>query len=641
MKKIIIFILFYFSFVKILAQSNQSVDSLINLLKISTEDTDKIKLLNSLYAALKNSMPDRALSYIQQALSLSKKLGLKTEEANACNAIGKIYYDRTNLSLALDFYNKSLQLNKKINSEQGLIQNYDGLGNVYYSLGNNNLSLNYYYQALKIAERKNNKYWISRLNIHIGGVYNSHGDTLNGLKYLKKAFEIAGDACEKKLLPEIYMEIANVYEGTPNSDLALKYYSKALEMYQQFNNIREIAKCYALMGLNYDNRGDYPIALKYHFKALLQYETLDNQINRGEVYMYISYVYLHQKKYKEALFYVDKALQMFRKKGATKMISSAYQALAEIYEAHNNYKMANEYNLAYSDIKDTLYSEKVASQLAEMQTKYETEKKEQKITGLTQETEILQLEASRNRYLMIGLCLVSVLIGIIGFLFIGRIRLKMQQAKMDLEQKLLRAQMNPHFIFNALVNIRSFVYKQKPDAIAKYITDFAMLMRLILENSRQNDVIIEKEIATLGYYLELQKLRFGDKLDYSIEVDPSVNVDFVSIPPMLAQPFIENSIEHGIRNKDSGKGIILVKFIQEENALKMVIEDNGVGRKKANELKKETAQQHNSLAIKITEERLNILNRKKGKKITFSILDLKDDNGLAIGTNVTFRFQDN
>ncbi len=204
---------------------------------------------------------------------------------------------------------------------------------------------------------------------------------------------------------------------------------------------------------------------------------------------------------------------------------------------------------------------------------------------------------------------------------------------MALEQKLFRSQMNPHFIFNSLIAIQSYIYQKDPVSAGDFLAKFADLVRMILESSRSEFVLFSKEMNSLGLYLQLQNLRFENKFDYEIIVDENIDKDNVSIPPMLAQPFIENAIEHGLRFKKD-KGLLKINYNLEDNKIVFSIEDNGIGREKAKELNKK--KEHLSLAINITEERLAILSKKFKHRFKLEIIDLKNNDGEPGGTSVKF-----
>jgi ligand-binding sensor domain-containing protein len=214
--------------------------------------------------------------------------------------------------------------------------------------------------------------------------------------------------------------------------------------------------------------------------------------------------------------------------------------------------------------------------------------------------------------------------------------LEIQQQLTELERKSLRLQMNPHFIFNSLNSIQSFVISNDPDKAIHYLAKFSKLMRMILQNSRETHIALSEEIKSLNYYMDMEKLRFDDKFDYTIDVDKSVDTEFIGIPPMIIQPYVENSIIHGLINK-SDKGKISICFVLIDNYIKCVIKDNGIGRDKAMEIKKSSGLKRESQGMQITKERLDILSKDQNEQFDVQITDLKNDDGTAAGTKVELK----
>jgi len=203
----------------------------------------------------------------------------------------------------------------------------------------------------------------------------------------------------------------------------------------------------------------------------------------------------------------------------------------------------------------------------------------------------------------------------------------------SLRQKVLRSQMNPHFIFNSLNAIQSYVLKNDSAQAVKYLNSFARLIRMILESSRFDYISLDKEISILRYYLELQQLRFGEKFSYSLDVDESINTEMILIPAMLAQPFIENAIEHGLQHIETD-GLVSISFVKATDSIIFKVSDNGIGREKSKIINKLKIDDKKSLSTTLFKERLDTLNRYSGQKITYTIIDLKDDDGSAKGTLV-------
>ena len=200
-----------------------------------------------------------------------------------------------------------------------------------------------------------------------------------------------------------------------------------------------------------------------------------------------------------------------------------------------------------------------------------------------------------------------------------QVRIELEKKNIDIEQRLLRTQMNPHFIFNSLNSINSFITDNNSDSAQSFLSKFARLMRYILDNSRKSFVPVEDEIATLQLNMELEQLRFDNKFDFEIEVDEDIDPEFTYIPPMLIQPFVENAILHGLAGKKE-RGLIRVGFSANKELMHCFVEDNGIGREEAMEIKKKSGKAtHRSLGMQVTKERLEILNEKTTEEVLFQI----------------------
>ena len=196
----------------------------------------------------------------------------------------------------------------------------------------------------------------------------------------------------------------------------------------------------------------------------------------------------------------------------------------------------------------------------------------------------------------------------------------------------LRSQMNPHFIFNTLSSIQSFITKNSSKDAVVYLSKFSKLIRATLENTKKQKIAIKDEIEILQLYMELEKLRLANKFNFTISVDDKIDTQFEQIPPMLIQPYVENAIWHGISHKKDN-GLIKITFkLVNENMLKCEIEDDGIGRKKALEMNKDTNKK-TSMGMNITKERLEIINSLKNSKLNITIIDLENNN-VAKGTRI-------
>ncbi len=243
---------------------------------------------------------------------------------------------------------------------------------------------------------------------------------------------------------------------------------------------------------------------------------------------------------------------------------------------------------------------------------------------------------------------IGVLLAIVGLIaWFYRYRIsqvkKKEKMKTQYERKLanvemtaLLAQMNPHFLFNSLNSIDSYIIKNESKKASEYLNNFARLMRLILQNSRSNYISLKDELETLDLYLQMEGLRFKDKFQYEIQVDKQIDVSSTVIPPMLIQPYVENAIWHGLMHKNNGTaGKVEILISKQDNNLFCVVQDNGIGRRKAEEIKAQKSGNHKrSMGMKITEDRIEMINKLYDTNTSMKITDLQDSEGKAEGTRV-------
>lgn len=244
----------------------------------------------------------------------------------------------------------------------------------------------------------------------------------------------------------------------------------------------------------------------------------------------------------------------------------------------------------------------------------------------------------------IGLCFLSLLV--LAFIWnryrIGQIRKQealksafLQQIA-ETEMKALRAQMNPHFIFNSLNSIQKYILKNEHIEASHYLTKFSRLIRLILDQSNQNTILLSSELDLLKLYVEMESLRFDNTFDYSISAEESMNADTVEIPSMLVQPYVENAIWHGLLHLPPGeRGKLIIHFSKNERGnIKIEIDDNGIGREKARILKSKQVLKKKSYGMQITEDRIAVINRIQDIHATCEVIDKKNADGTAAGTSV-------
>ncbi len=321
-----------------------------------------------------------------------------------------------------------------------------------------------------------------------------------------------------------------------------------------------------------------------------------------------------------------------------RIVQNAHFWLYKQYDRLKDAEKALYHHVKYEEEKFSLVKLERSKMVMEIETRYQTQKKEQQIMNLAQQNQAKEEKLKLRGLVLAALSGFLAVIVILAILLFRQSHLKSLHHSLVLEQKLLRSQMNPHFIFNTLASIQTFILQEDPEKASRYLAKFSKLVRNILDDSAEETVTLSQEISTVENYLELQKLRYAGKFDYSLQVDEGIDTEEMQVPPMLCQPFIENALEHGIKHKTEPGRIDISFFLQERN-LVVQITDNGVGRERAKEIEAARQSTHRSMSTSITTDRLKILNKKTGKGIHFEITDLKDLDGQSAGTRVTFVFE--
>jgi LytS/YehU family sensor histidine kinase len=328
-----------------------------------------------------------------------------------------------------------------------------------------------------------------------------------------------------------------------------------------------------------------------------------------------------------------------------------YRVIAEVYEKLGRKEEALKYINLYLNTLDKNTSIQSARQIAELSELYRTEQRERLIETQAEsiqrekQEKILtstKLENSQLRndfqlYIILAFILIIILATTILFYRWNQTKIKQQQREAEMSQTLLRTQMNPHFVFNAMSVIQSYIYENDSVNSSRFLVNFSRLIRLILENSSKEFIPLETELDIIQKYLETQQTRFENRFHFQLIVSPEIDRENTFIPPMITQPFIENSVEHGQLHAIQ-KGMIKIDFKKIDTMLQIHIEDNGVGRKNASNNK---SKEHKSMAINITKERIENLNKKYKTDGFLKIEDTNKKNHTGTSVIITLPFNEN
>ncbi len=613
---------------------NPLIDSLQNRLQ-DTEGEEKIKTLIQLsYHHLRISI-QKSLEYSQMAMDYSAETGNKRGIARASLMIGSGYNEKGEFTKAIEYQTRALEIFVELADTAAIGITHNNLGMNYQNLGQYDKAIEHYRNSYKIAKQLNNSTNLFYSLINIGIIYDEWKKFSLALEHYRNALAIAGEIQNRGFTGISMQNLGYVYLETEEYDSALFYFDKSLKISNEIGD--NTGKFNTLI-----NRGEVFIKVKEFSAAIDNFnqalsiaQEAGNNNNIILASLKLGEAYRLTNRIDEARTMLNDALNMSQKINDPKLIKDSWKELSAFYSSVGDYRMAYASHIEYTAIKDTLFNRESRHELSEMQTLFELDKKEREI-----EIQNLRIEKQRNRIYYILSVIVVLLV--LSYLLFNRYKLKqkhfrieLEKKNIEIEQRLLRTQMNPHFIFNSLNSINSFISDNNSEMAQSFLSKFARLMRYILEHSRKTVVLLSDEINTLKLNLELEQLRFDNRFQFQIKVDDDIDPENTYIPPMLIQPFIENAILHGLAAKEGENGSLLIHLKSVGELMLCVIEDNGIGREKAAEIKKKSGKgNHKSLGMQVTKERLSILTEKYKQEITYKITDVKDADGNASGTKV-------
>ena len=423
-------------------------------------------------------------------------------------------------------------------------------------------------------------------------------------------------------------------------DSSLFYFDQSLSAYKLMGARNAQGRTYQFIGdlhrknfLDSKSNSEFNRAISYYRKANDAFGKSSAKVllEMGKLYHYAAYfkserlfsTKLSDKQLIDSTWdFYNESLKAAGKESNLVLISDAIQAAASICAEKGKKQL---FCMEFIKQADGIYKE-VAQKGRSAQVKAEKSLQDYRFKSFAKSKKI-------ERMLWLWYSGALVIFAFCSFaLILNHLKVKRTREEVESRLKALQAQMNPHFISNSLNSIESLINQKKNREASEYLIDFSDLARMVLGFSQKDKIPISQELSMLKLYLSLETLRMNGKLDYQFLVDDNLNLDEVQIPPMLLQPFIENAIWHGIKYKNS-PGMILINFIKVgENQLLCMVEDDGVGRKKAEEIKSQSMFPKTSYSTQIIQERVKSLKSVKGADLR--IIDLKNEKGEASGTRV-------
>ncbi|WP_425077613.1 histidine kinase [Psychroserpens sp. S379A] len=533
------------------------------------------------------------------------RISLQNIEINDSKlGLAKAYELNKNYQESIETYNA---INKKELGNYQLVTLYEGLGDTNFSIKDYDASLKAYQKALSIAKKHLISPKVVDLNSKIAQTYNAKGEVEAAEAYFDNSMNLATQQTKKRALEE-KVTVADFQNINRNYDKEIELRKEIIEdvLEVETDSVIENESALTLQKQNYK----------------------------------IGSAYALQKDYDNAIPYLEKSIEEADDKEDLIVKKDATKKLSDLFVDTGNYQKALETFRAYTEVVDELYVKREQELSQADRFRRNISEQQNRITSLESDralNESLVAERNKNQqiliYALIGGMLLLTVTAFVMYKYIKQQRL----ANNLLALKSLRSQMNPHFIFNALNSVNSFIASNDERTANKYLSDFSHLMRSVLENSEEDFIPLQKEIELLDLYTKLEHFRFKDKFDYSITVDEAVAISEYQIPPMLLQPYIENAVWHGLRYKTE-KGHLYISIDKKNsNEITISVSDDGIGRERSKALKTEHQKRQNSKGMGNIKKRVAILNEMYKDKVDVFIDNYQDEEDTGTKVVVTLK----
>lgn len=609
-------------------KSSQDLDAVMTFIRNGN------KHLSSKEAGL-----DKVKTYIDSAnlICEKKKLDVPAElhllEAEFFYAAGDLRSASEKATLALDAAEDS-------KNREALAKTYLFFGKYNRRTGFFKESIENYENAVAIAEKEGLRGIIPLAYMEQAVLFRSVEDYNREIEFFERFIDASTSENDTSLAISGYLELGSRLCGD-SATVAWRDFRRADSLLRICHNLAAIKKDTLLCSWALANRGwnfyiekmydssvyCYESSLKRYSIPGKKYSMAANALgNLGTLYRDLNRPQEAIEYYKEAIDNALKGNSLFNLQWIYMDMSAMYLKLRDTTNAYLSHVMFKKYSDAYNAVKSS-------QGMSDARIRYEADTR-------NKELQLLSLRLKNNRLLNYGFSGFILLTAVIGFLLLRGSKLKnkrrlseMNSRISELTQANLRQQMNPHFIFNTLNSIQYYMYQHDKLATNNYLTKFSSLMRKVLDNSQHTSVPLSDELSALNLYLELESIRFKDKFDFRITIDDEIDPIMHKVPTMLIQPYVENSISHGLIPKE-GKGFVSIDLKLNDNCILCTIEDNGIGREASMERNLKREGNHNSLGTRISRSRLDLVNELYGTGLQTVYSDLRDENGQPAGTRV-------
>ncbi|WP_296380132.1 tetratricopeptide repeat protein [Winogradskyella sp.] len=578
-----------------------------------------------------------------------------------------------------------LDATKAITYNEGITYALNALGVINRNISNYDASIKLHLEAKSYADKlDNDELRIISLNM-LGVVYRRMDIIKPALDYHTEALKIAYAVKDPSEIVSYNIavsqnSIGNIYLALKQYDLAITQFNKSLKIEEKADNKLGLAINYHNIGYAQESKGYLETALINYKKSLAYNDAIDSEIGRMICYNSIGGIYLKKENYKDAepiikdalekaielkdQFYIassyinlgqleielkklpsaeknlKKALEIAETYNLRSSVAESNKLLSEVNQKNKNFDIALDYYQKAVEIENTILTEQNLQYVNDIAVEYENENKNNQIKILASENEDVRLRLERNQKIFWYSILALLILGITLFIINRTRTLRQEKQILTLEQDMLRSQMNPHFIFNSLNSIKLYIINNEKENAVYYLNKFSKLIRKFLIASKEKETSLNDELETMRLYMNIENIRFSNEIDFTINVDESINTEVTKVPSLILQPFIENALWHGLSSKPENKKIELNVLKNSPNFITFEIIDNGIGRIASKKIKDNKRLKRKSLGIDITKARLANFSKTFPNSYTLKIEDLYNQETPS-GTKVLLQIPTN
>jgi tetratricopeptide (TPR) repeat protein len=617
-------------------QKDKVYDSIVSILL--KEQTTKFKRLDKSLRRFK-----RDTVYMQDFLGRCEDIEYAYGQIYANNMLGRAFRNKSLYEKAVKAHNQALQVAENLKDTLSQTYSLNMLGVVYRRQDAVKIALDYHFKALELANALANKDREILKNISIAE--NSIGNIFNLLEkydlaliHHNNALLIEEQVANRLGMAINYQNMGSIYENQGNLDKALAYYNKSLTLNEAINsNVGRII-CYNSIGSIYLKQKKSRKAIALMIPTIDLAETVGDNFYKAMANINLGRAYTDIKEYKRAEQYLKKGLTLSLDNNYSSASSEAYFYLSALEENKGDYKKALAYTKKYGEYENKILNSKNQQYVNDLIIKVKSKEKNKQIKSLDEENQEVKHKLDKTkRQIYFGVALL-ILLSILGSIFYAQNKLNNHRKYVELKQNLMRTQMNPHFIFNALNSIKLYIINNEKEQAVYYLNKFSKLIRIILNSSRQKEITLKEEVKNSELYVQIENIRFENNVNFTVDIPNDIELEQIKIPPLILQPFLENAIWHGLSLKQGDKNLTIELIDDKVNAcVNIHIIDNGVGREKALAIKKKRIHNKKSLGIQLTKDRLKAFMKEFNKDYSIEIVDLYDKNKEAIGTQVIIK----